>query len=63
MPHSEDRSLDIAVFRHGLIATALEVEGEGVAAALREAASRPHRNPVDREVRVSLATLWAWLAA
>lgn len=63
MPKSEDRSLDIAAFRHRLIAAALEAEGEGVAAALREAASRPHRNPEDKEVRVSLATLWAWLAA
>jgi putative transposase len=63
MPHSEDRSLDIAAFRYRLIAAALEAEGEGVAAALREAASRPHRNPADQEVRVSLATLWAWLAA
>ena len=63
MTHSEDRSLDIAAFRHCLIAPALEAEGEGVAAALRESASEPHRNPAGREVRVSLATLWTWLAA
>lgn len=63
MPKSEDRSLDIAAFRHALIAAALEAEGEGVAAALREAAGRPHLNPFGKEVRVGLATLWAWLAA
>ena len=63
MPKAEDRSLDIAAFRHCLIAAALEAEGEGVAAALRESAGSPHRNPAGKEVHVSLATLWAWLAA
>ncbi len=63
MPIPDDRSLDIAAFRHRLIAAALEAEGEGLVAALRDAAVRPHRNPVGREVRVSLATLWKWLAA
>lgn len=63
MKDNEDRHLEIAAFRHRLIAAALEAEGEGVAAALRETASRPHRDPGGREVRVSLATLWTWLAA
>lgn len=63
MPKSEELSLDIAAFRHCLIAAALEAEGEGVAAALRESAGVPHRNPAGKEVRVGLATLWAWLAA
>lgn len=63
MPTDKDRYLEIAAFRHRLIAAALEAEGEGVAAALREVASRPHRDVAGREVRVSLATLWKWLAA
>ena len=63
MTAHEDRPLAIAAFRHRLIAAALESEGEGVAAALREAAERPHRNPEGEEVRVSLSTLWKWLAA
>ena len=63
MANSEDRSLDIAAHRHRLIAAALEAEGEGVAAALRDAATHLHRDTAGREVRVSLATLWKWLAA
>ncbi len=63
MTTHEDRPLAIAAFRHRLIAAALESDGEGVGAALREAAERPHRNPEGEEVRVSLSTLWAWLAA
>ena len=63
MPTDKDRHLEIAAFRHRLIAAALEAEGEGVAAALREVASRPHHDVAGREVRVSLATLWKWLAA
>ena len=62
MSHTNDRTLAIAAFRFHLIATALEAEGEGVAAELQEVASASHRDPDGREVRVSLATLWRWLA-
>ena len=55
--------LTIAAFRFRLLAAAIEAEGEGVAAALREAAARPHRHPDGREIRVALSTLWSWLAA
>lgn len=58
-----DRLIEIAAFRHRLIAAALESEGDGVAAALREAASRSHRDASGTEVRVSISTLWKWLAA
>ena len=63
MPANEDRQLDIAAFRHRLIAAALEAEGEGVAAALREVAGQVHRDAAGVERRVALATLWKWLAA
>jgi len=56
-------TLTIAAFRFRLLAAAIEAEGEGVAAALRDSAARPHRHPDGREVRVALSTLWAWLAA
>jgi putative transposase len=55
--------LEIAAFRYRIIAAAIEADGEGVVAALRESAGRPHRHPDGREVRVSLSTLWSWLAA
>ena len=45
MATNEHRPLEIAAFRHRLITAALESEGEGVAAALRESALRSHRNP------------------
>jgi putative transposase len=63
MPTYDERALSIAVFRHHLIADALEAEGEGVAAELRAVAATPHWDPNQREVRVSMATLWRWLAA
>ena len=62
MSQADDRSLSIAAFRYHLLATALEAEGEGVSAELQEVAAAPHRDPDGREVRVSLATLWRWLA-
>jgi putative transposase len=62
MSHPDDRSLAIAAYRYHLLAAALEAEGEGVSAELQEVASTPHRDPDGREVRVSLATLWRWLA-
>ena len=63
MTNPENDPLEIAAFRHRLIAAAIEAEGEGVVAALRESASRPHRHPDGREIQVSLSTLWSWLAA
>ena len=62
MPKLNDRSSEIAAFRVHLIAAAFEAEGEGVSAEIEEAASTPHRGPDGREVRVSAATLWRWLA-
>ena len=62
MPTFDDRPLAIAGFRYHLIAAALEAEGEGVVAELQEVAATPHWNPDHREVRVSMATLWRWLA-
>ena len=59
----EDYPLAIAAFRHRLIAAALESDGKGVVAALKEAADRPHRNPEGENIRISMSTLWKWLAA
>jgi len=63
MSDNEGRQFEIAAFRHRLIAAALEADGDGVAAALRESASQAHRDIRGREVRVSIGTLWKWLAA
>jgi len=62
MPTFDDRPLAIAAFRHHIVAAALEAEDEGVVAVLQEMAATPHWDPDRREVRVSLATLWRWLA-
>jgi putative transposase len=63
MPKHPIDPLEIAAFRHRLIAAAIEADGDGVAAALRESAAQLHRHPDGNEIRVSLSTLWAWLAA
>jgi transposase InsO family protein len=63
MNHPTDRQLEIAAFRHRLLASALEAEEGGVSARLKEAAGRPHRNPDEVLVQVALSTLWKWLAA
>ncbi len=62
MPPPNDRSLEIAAFRHHLIATALEAEDEGLSAEIEVAASRTHRHPDGHELQISAATLWRWLA-
>ena len=63
MNHPTDRQLEIAAFRHRLLAAALDAEEGGVSALLKEAAGRPHRNPDKVLVQVALSTLWKWLAA
>jgi putative transposase len=63
MPNHRNDPLEIAAFRHRLIAAAIEADGEGVAEALRDSAAQPHRHPDGREVQISLSTLWSWLAA
>jgi putative transposase len=59
----DERALAHAAFRHRLIAEAIEAGREGVADALREAAARAHLDPRGRCVRVTVRTLWRWLAA
>ena len=63
MNHPTDRHLEIAAFRHRLLASALEAEEGGVSALLKEVAGRPHRDPDEVQVQVALSTLWKWLAA
>ena len=63
MNHPTDRQLEIAAFRHRLLAAALDAEEGGVSARLKEAAGRAHRNPDEVLVQVALSTLWKWLAA
>lgn len=62
MPRPNDRPLEIAAFRHYLLADALESEGEGLTQEIEATAATPHRDPDGREVRISAATLWRWLA-
>jgi len=59
----DDRLLEIAAFRHRILAAAIDADGEGVGAALREAASRSHADPRGRELRYDVRTLWRWLSA
>lgn len=63
MAHPTDRQLEIAAFRHLVLAPALEAEEGGVSARLKEVAGRSHRSPDGTQVRVALSTLWKWLAA
>lgn len=58
----DEHSLEIASFRYRVIAEALEVEGEGVRAALESAAAREYVNLGGRTVRIDVRTLWRWLA-
>ncbi len=58
----DEYSLEIASFRYRVIAEALEVEGEGVRAALESAAAREYVNLGGRTVRIDVRTLWRWLA-
>jgi len=61
MKDDEDRRLDIAAFRHRIIAAAIDATDEGVTAALRAAAVRVHEDPGGHERRAALSTLWSWL--
>ena len=62
MSQPTDHQLEIAAFRHRLIAAALEAEGRGISAFLKESAGRHHRGPGGAEASVALGTLWKWLA-
>jgi putative transposase len=62
MKDDEDRRLDIAAFRHRIIAAAIDATDEGVTTALRAAAARVHQDPAGHEQHVGLSTLWSWLA-
>jgi len=62
----DDRALQVALFRYGVVARLVEAEagaGAGVAARVREIAGEPHYLPGRGPVRVSERTVYAWLAA
>jgi putative transposase len=59
----DERSLQIAAFRHRLIAEAIEAEREELGEKLREAAARAHTDPRGHEVRPTVRTLWRWMSA
>jgi len=61
MKDDEDRRLDIAAFRHRLLADALDADEGEVRAAIEQTAAGVHRTPDGEEVRVGLSTLWRWL--
>ncbi|MBN2194312.1 MAG: transposase [Polyangiaceae bacterium] len=61
MKDDEDRRLDIAAFRHRLLADALDADENGVRAALARTAAAVHRTPAGDEIRVGASTLWRWL--
>jgi len=58
----DERGLEIAAFRHRLIAEAIEARDEQVSQVLRRIALRPHTDPRGKEVRVAVCTLWRWLS-
>lgn len=62
MKDDEDRRLDIAAFRHRIIAPAIDATEDGVTAALRAAAARSYQDGAGIEQRFGLSTLWSWLA-
>jgi putative transposase len=62
MKDDEDRRLAVATFRYGILAAALESHAGGVTEILRAAAARTHTDPDDDPVRITLSTLWRWLA-
>lgn len=63
MNHATEEQLQIAAFRHHLIATALQSDEGGVSARLQKVALGLHRTADGTEVQVALGTLWKWLAA
>lgn len=59
----DERSLEIAAFRHRVIGEAIDGDENELGEILRRAAARPHIDPRGREVRLTVRTLWRWLAA
>jgi len=61
MKDDEDRRLEIAAFRHRLLADALEADQGDICAAIAQTAAAVHRTPAGGEIRVGRSTLWRWL--
>jgi len=60
----DDRALQVALFRYGVVARLVEAgAGAAVAARVREIAGESHYLPGRGPVRVSERTVYAWLAA
>lgn len=60
----DDRALQLALFRYGVIAPVVErEEGRGVVELVRQVAAREYHLPGTGPVRVGERTVYAWLAA
>jgi putative transposase len=61
--HFDEDALELAAFRHRIIAEALEADQGEVTAAIVEAASREYSTPGGTLYRPSERSLWRWLHA
>jgi putative transposase len=59
----DDRALEIAAFRHHVIAEACEADEGEVAAAVHRAAAVEYSIPDGQRRRLDARTIWRWLAA
>jgi len=63
MDDREDHALLVASFRYRIIAEVVEAEGEGVTAAVKEAAASEWTAPWGMHLHVSERQIWRWAAA
>lgn len=63
MNDREDHALLVASFRYRIIAEAAEADGEGVSAAVKEAAAADWTAPWGAHEQFSMRQIWRWLAA
>ncbi len=61
--HRDEYALEIAAFRHRVIAEAFEAEEGEVAAAVQKAATIEYPTPRGRRGQPDVRTIWRWLAA
>jgi transposase InsO family protein len=62
-PHFDEDELELAAFRHRVIAEILETHEGEIAAAVRDAAEREYSGPGGRQRKPALRTIWRWVQA